>query len=132
MQESPPIIPGVPAWLVALPQWQGSRYTGLVKYAQSSRMLPTTSAQAALGYLAQDLKGLDSPFAQQLQAVARTLSTPLTLFSSIYERPGIADDRESGAVRAASPRFEGWRDGRASCATLPGQMSPRVTGLREI
>lgn len=70
-----------------LAQWQGSRYTGLVKYAQS-RGLPTTSAQAALGYLAQDLKGPYSGLAQQLRS-AKDPAHAATLFSNIYERPGI-------------------------------------------
>jgi hypothetical protein len=69
-----------------LAQWQGGRYTGLVKYAQS-RGLPTTSAQAALGYLAQDLKGPYSGLAAQLRQ-AKDPGTAATLFSNIYERPG--------------------------------------------
>lgn len=69
-----------------LAQWQGSRYTGLVKYAQS-RGLPATSAQAALGYLAQDLKGPYSGLAQQLRQSTDPGHAAM-LFSNIYERPG--------------------------------------------
>ena len=64
-------------------QWQGSRYTGLVKYAQS-RGLPTTSAQAALGYLAQDLKGPYSGLAQQLKQ-AKDPGHAAVLFSNIKD-----------------------------------------------
>jgi len=70
-----------------LAQWQGPRYSGLIKYAQS-RNLPTSSAQAALGYLAQDLKGPYSGLAQQLRS-AKDPAHAATLFSQIYERPGI-------------------------------------------
>src|SRR6185437_11006712 len=66
-----------------LAQWQGPRYTGLVKYAQS-RGLPTTSAQAALGYLVQDLKGPYSGLAQQLRS-AQNPAHAADLFSGIYE-----------------------------------------------
>lgn len=69
-----------------LAQWQGSRYTGLVKYAQS-RGLPTTSAQAALGYLKQDLQGPYSGLASQLRS-AKNPGHAAVLFSDIYERPG--------------------------------------------
>lgn len=69
-----------------LAQWQGSRYTGLVKYAQS-RGLPATSAQAALGYLVQDLKGPYAGLTNQLRS-AKDPGTAATLFSNIYERPG--------------------------------------------
>jgi hypothetical protein len=57
-----------------------------VKYAQS-RGLPTTSAQAALGYLQQDLKGPYSGLAQQLRQ-STDPGHAATLFSNIYERPG--------------------------------------------
>lgn len=69
-----------------LAQWQGPRYVGLQKYAQS-RGLPATSAQAALGYLAQDLKGPYSGLANQLRQ-AKDPGHAATLFSNIYERPG--------------------------------------------
>jgi hypothetical protein len=70
-----------------LAQWQGPRYTGLVKYAQS-RGLPATSAEAALGYLEQDLKGPYSGLTAQLRA-AKDPAHAATLFSAIYERPGV-------------------------------------------
>lgn len=69
-----------------LAQWQGTRYTGLVKYAQS-RGLPVTSAQAALGYLVQDLKGPYAGLTAQLRS-ARDPGHAAVLFSNIYERPG--------------------------------------------
>ena len=109
-----------------LAQWQGSRYTGLVKYAQS-RGLPTTSAQAALGYLAQDLKGPYSSLAQQLRQSPNPQHAA-DLFSSIYERPGIPmiQNRERYAQQAL-----GSKGGMgASLSTLPGQMSPG-NGLSE-
>lgn len=83
MQESSD-RPGAPGG--GLAQWQGSRYGGLVKYAQT-RGLPATSAQAALGYLAQDLKGPYSSLTAQLRQ-AKDPGSAATLFSNIYERPG--------------------------------------------
>ena len=49
-----------------LAQWQGPRYTGLVKYAQARGLSPS-SAEAALGYLKQDLQGPYSGLANQLR-----------------------------------------------------------------
>jgi hypothetical protein len=84
-----------------LAQWQGSRYAGLVNYARS-RGLPATSAEAALGYLTQDLKGPYSGLAQQLRQ-AQNPAHAADLFSNIYERPSVPmlANRESYARQAA-------------------------------
>jgi murein DD-endopeptidase MepM/ murein hydrolase activator NlpD len=105
-----------------LAQWQGSRYTGLVKYAQS-RGLPTTSAQAALGYLAQDLKGPYSSLAQQLRQSPNPQHAA-DLFSNIYERPGIPmiQNRERYAQQALGSK--GGSLG-ASLSTMPGMPGPQ-------
>lgn len=100
-----------------LAQWQGARYTGLLKYAQS-RGLPATSAQAALGYLAQDLKGPYSGLAQQLRQSPNPAHAA-DLFSNIYERPGtpMIGNRERYAQQALGAKGGGAVG--AAFSTLP-------------
>lgn len=83
-----------------LAQWQGDRYSGLVNYARGHG-LNLGSGQAALGYLAQDLKGPYSGLAKQLRG-AKTPQQAADLFSNIYERPGtpMLGNRERYAAQA--------------------------------
>lgn len=107
-----------------LAQWQGSRYTGLVKYAQSRGLQPT-SDQAALGYLAQDLKGPYSGLAQQLRQ-AKNPAHAADLFSNIYERPGIPmiGNRERYAQQALGAK------GGGSLGAFSGNASPQTTSMQ--
>lgn len=99
-----------------LAQWQGSRYQGLVDYARSHGV-PLGSGAAALGYLAQDLKGPYKGLAAQLRA-AKTPQQAADLFSNIYERPGIPmlANRERYAAQALG--------GKGAGIKMPSQGGP--------
>lgn len=106
-----------------LAQWQGSRYTGLVKYAQS-RGLPATSAQAALGYLVQDLKGPYAGLTNQLRS-AKDPGTAATLFSNIYERPGTP--MLANRVNYARQALGGAGATAQTLPSLPGVSAPQTS-----